>query len=58
VGFGGFPAVKTLLGIPAEMDIPAILPFGYPAQAVGQGKKQRKPLGTVAHREKFGQPFA
>jgi hypothetical protein len=47
-----------LLGIPAEMDIPAILPFGYPAQAVGQGKKQRKPLGTVAHREKFGQPFA
>jgi nitroreductase len=58
VGFGGFPAVKTLLGIPAEMDIPAILPFGYPAQAVGQGKKQRKPLATVAHREKFGEPFA
>ena len=58
VGFGGFPAVKTLLGIPAEMDIPAILPFGYPAQAVGQGKKQRKALATVAHRERFGQPFA
>ncbi|MEZ4737025.1 MAG: nitroreductase family protein [Caldilineaceae bacterium] len=57
VGFGGFPTVKTLLGIPAEMDVLAILPFGYPAQTTGQGKKQRKPLATVAHREKFGQPF-
>lgn len=57
VGFGGFPAVKTLLGIPAEMDIPAILPFGYPAKAVGQGKKQRKPFADVVHRERFGQSF-
>lgn len=58
VGFGGFPAVKTLLGIPAEMDVLAIVPFGYPVQAAGKGKKQRKPLATVAHREHFGQPFA
>lgn len=58
VGFGGFAAVKTLLDIPAEMDVLAILPFGYPVQAAGKGKKQRKPLATVAHREKFGQPFA
>lgn len=57
VGFGGFPAVKGLLGIPAEMDILAILPFGYPVQATAKGKKQRKPLATVAHRERFGQPF-
>ena len=57
VGFGGFPAVKSLLGIPAEMDILAILPFGYPIQAAGKGKKQRKPLATIAHRERFGQPF-
>lgn len=57
VGFGGFSAVKELLGIPAEMDVLAILPFGYPAQAAGKGKKQRKPLSTVAHREQFGQPF-
>lgn len=57
VGFGGFPAVKSLLGIPTEMDVLAIVPFGYPAQAAGKGKKQRKPLATVAHREQFGQPF-
>lgn len=58
VGFGGFAAVKTLLSIPAEMDVLAILPFGYPVQAGGKGKKQRKPLATVAHHEQFGQPFA
>lgn len=57
VGFQGLAEVKELLGIPEEMDLLAILPFGYPAQATGQGKKQRKPLSEVAHRERFGQPF-
>ena len=57
VGFGGLEDVKALLGIPAELDMLAILPFGYPAEAVGRGKKQRKPLGAVAHRERYGQPF-
>ena len=49
--------IKALLGIPEELDLLAVLPFGYPAQATGQGKKQRKPLSEVAHRERFGQPF-
>jgi len=57
VGFGGMDAVKTLLNIPAELDLLAILPFGYPAEEVGKGKKKRKPLREVAHRERFGQPF-
>ena len=57
VGFGGLDASKPLLGIPAELDLLGIVPFGYPAQAVGKGKKQRKPLGQVAHRERLGQPF-
>lgn len=57
VGFQGMDEVKALLGIPGEMDVLAILPFGYPAQAVGQGKKKRKPLAAVAHREHFGQAF-
>jgi len=56
-GFGGLDGVKSLLGIPAEMDVLAIVPFGYPAKAIGQGKKKRKPLSQVAHRERFGQPF-
>lgn len=58
VGFGGLGEVKTLLEIPAELDVLAILPFGYPVGVVGRGKKQRKPLGAVAHRERYGQPFA
>jgi nitroreductase len=58
VGFSGLPEVKQLLGIPDALDVLAILPFGYPAQAIGQGKKERKPLGEVVHRERFGQPYS
>jgi nitroreductase len=57
VGFGGMEQVKSLLNIPAELDLLAILPFGYPAEEVGKGKKKRKPLAEVAHRERFGYPF-
>jgi nitroreductase len=49
--------VKQLLGIPDHLEILAIVPFGYPAQTVGRGKKKRKALAEVAHRERFGQPL-
>jgi nitroreductase len=58
VGFHGFDAVKPVLGIPDDLDVLAIVPFGYPAQPIGAGKKSRKPLGEVAFRERYGQPFA
>ena len=59
VGFaGGLDAVKPLLGIPDDLDVLAIVPFGYPAAHVGRGKKERKPLAEIAHRERWGQPFA
>ena len=57
VGFLGLTEVKPLLGIPDDLDVLAILPFGYPAQVLAQGKKRRKPLSQVAHRERFGHPF-
>jgi nitroreductase len=57
VGFLGLTEVKSLLGIPDELDVVTVVPFGYPAQAYGRGKKQRKALSKVAHRERFGQPF-
>ena len=57
VGFLGLTEVKPLLGIPDDLDVLAILPFGYPAQALGRGKKRRKPLSQVAYRERFGHPF-
>ncbi|PYM73737.1 MAG: nitroreductase [Candidatus Rokuibacteriota bacterium] len=57
VGFGNLEKVNALLGIPSERDVLAILPFGYPADRIGRGKKKRKPLRAVAHRERYGQPF-
>lgn len=57
VGFGGLEPVKTLLDIPAGLDVLAILSFGYPARAVGRGRKQRKALREVAHLERYGRPF-
>jgi nitroreductase len=57
VGFGGLGEVNALLEIPAKIDVLAILPFGYPVDPIGRGKKQRKPLRAVAHRERYGQPF-
>jgi len=57
VGFLGLAEVKPLLGIPDHLDVLAILPFGYPAHALGLGKKRRKPLSKVAHRERFERPF-
>jgi len=57
VGFGGLEQVKDLLGLPAGLEVLAILPFGYPTRPVGRGKKQRKALREVAHLERYGRPF-
>ena len=57
VGFMVMDEVKPLLRIPNELDVLAIVPFGFPAKPVGKGKKNRKPLSEVAHLESFGQPF-
>ncbi len=57
VGFLGPAEVKPLVGIPDHLDVLAILPFGYPADVLGLGKKRRKPLSNVAHRERFERPF-
>ena len=58
VGFSGMDEVKALLKVPASLDVVAIVPFGYPTRPIGRGRKQRKPLREVAHRERYGQPFA
>ena len=57
VGFENLQQINPVLGIPEEITILAILPFGYPVATVGKGKKKRKPLGEVAHRERWNQPF-
>ena len=55
VGFMGPDEVKPVLGIPDDRDLLAIVPFGYPAQTTGKGKKQRKPIDEVVFAERFGQ---
>src|SRR5262249_20490869 len=59
VGFAGrLDDIKPVLGIPDDIDVLAIVPFGYPVTSIGSGRKKRKPLGEVASRERYGQPFA
>jgi len=58
VGFMGLDGVKPLLGIPNDLDVLAVIPFGYAAQAAGIGKKNRKSLSEIAHRGRLGRPFA
>src|SRR2546423_119630 len=57
VGYNNLPEVNPLLGIPKEVSVLAILPFGYPADSIGKGQKKRKPLGEVAYHERWGKPF-
>jgi nitroreductase len=57
VGFNNLQGINSLLGIPEEVSVLSILPFGYPAEAIGKGEKKRKPLGEVAYNERWGEPF-
>lgn len=57
VGFANLEAVNPALGIPSKLKVLAIVPLGYPSQPVGRGHKERKPLGEIASRERFGQPY-
>ena len=45
--------VKELLGVPMEMDLITVLPFGYREEGVEQMGKHRKPLTEITHRETF-----
>lgn len=57
VGFTGMDAQRDELGIPADYDVIALVPFGYPTRRIGLGRKNRRPLGEVVSRERFGQPY-
>lgn len=58
VGFDNLKQINSVLGIPEEIDILAIVPFGYPVVSIGKGNKKRRPLSEVVHRERWDQPFA
>ena len=52
-------AVKELLGIPADLVLLTVLPFGYRKNAnMGRmGRRNRKSLSEVAHDGRFGEPY-
>src|SRR3989304_4838203 len=56
-GFAPMDGVREFLGIPDELDVLTVVPFGYPAVRAGAGKKRRKPLGEAAHRGRLAEPF-
>lgn len=58
VGFQNLKHVNPVLGMPDDIEILAIVAFGYPVAALGKGKKNRKPLGEIARRERWDQPFS
>ena len=58
VGFNNLPNINSPLGIPENISILAIIPFGYPVKTIGKGQKKRKPLGEIAHRERWGEAFS
>jgi len=50
-------ALKVLLGIPSEMELITILPFGYREEGFSGQGVPRKPMSEIAHSEKFGQSY-
>ena len=56
-GWVGMTNVASFLGIPENLDVIAVVPFGYPVRERGKGKKRRKHIEEIAHQEMFGRPF-
>lgn len=57
VGFSDMlTEINPILGIPEDLDVVAVLPFGYPAdESLGKGIKKRKPLEEIVHWGSWGQ---
>lgn len=50
-------AVKALLGIPEDVELVSLLPFGYRQEGFSRRGVRRKDMSTIAHRERFGTPW-
>ena len=55
VGGWGKEKAKEILGIPQDMELITVMPYGYPTEAAKSGGKRRKPLAETTHDERFGQ---
>ena len=47
-----------MLGIPSEMDLITLLPFGYRTDSVGRGGRPKKSLSEITHGESFDEHFS
>ena len=47
--------VKRLLGIPEDMELITVLPFGYRIMRPAGTGTPRKPMGEITHGERFGE---
>ncbi|MQF70000.1 nitroreductase [SAR202 cluster bacterium AD-804-J14_MRT_500m] len=47
-------AVKHILGVPKEMELITVMPFGFPTDAAKTSGKHRKSLSEIVHQERFG----
>lgn len=54
VGWLKSEEIKGLLGTPVDYHLLTVLSFGYPAQRIGKGKKNRKALSEIVHAERYG----
>ena len=50
--------VKELLGIPENVELVTILPFGYRDDGIRGTRRRRKPLSEVAHSERYGRSYS
>ena len=50
-------AVKDLLGIPAELELITLMPYGYRVTGTQGVGTPRKAISEMVHREKFGQMY-
>ena len=50
-------AVKSLLGIPAELELITVMPYGYRVTGTQRVGTARKAISEMVHREKFGQMY-
>ena len=50
-------AVKDLLGIPAELELITLMPYGYRVTGTQRVGTPRKAFSEMVHREKFGQMY-
>jgi nitroreductase len=50
--------IKELLGIPAELELITILPFGYRDDTATRESRPRKALRDIVHGETFGQGYS